>query len=43
MVPDGEMEILRTYRSMVREMCGVQFRERKIYMDLMFMFGLSKA
>ena len=39
-----DMGILRrTERSMVRAMCGVQLKDRKRSMDLMFMLGLNKT
>ena len=39
---ESEMLILqRTERSMVRAMCGVQLKDRKRSMDLMFMFSLN--
>ena len=38
---ENEMGILRrTERSMVRAMCGVQFKDRKRSMDLIFMLLL---
>ena len=38
------MEILhRTERSMMRAMCGVQFKDRKRSMDLMFMLCLKET
>ena len=41
---ESEIGILRrTKRSTVREMCGVQLKDRKISSDLMFMLGLSEA
>ena len=44
MVPEREMGILRrTERSMVREMCGEQLKNRKISMDMMFMLGLKET
>ena len=33
----------RTERSMVRAMCGVQLKDRKISKDLMFMLGLTET
>ena len=39
---ESEMGILRrTERSLVRAMCGVQLKDRKIYVDLMFILGLD--
>ena len=41
---ESEMGILqRTERSMVREMCEVQLKDRKRCMDLMFLLGLDEA
>ena len=41
---ESEMGIMRrTERSMVRAMCGVQLKNRKISTDLMFMLGLNEA
>ena len=41
---ESEMGILqRTERSMVRAMCGVQLKDRKISTDLMFMLGLLET
>ena len=40
---ESEMGILRTKRSMVRAMCGVQLKNRKMYTDLMFMLGWNKT
>ena len=41
---ESDMGILRgTERSMVRAMCGVQLKDRKISTDLMFMLGLKKT
>ena len=37
------MENLRTERSMVRAMCGVQLKDRKRSMDLMFMLCLKET
>ena len=34
---------LRTERSMVRAMCGVQLKDRKRSTDLMFMLGMCEA
>ena len=43
MVPEREMGILqRTVRSMVRAMCGVQFKDRKRYAFLL-MLGLNET
>ena len=40
---ESEMVILRkTRRSIVRAMCGVQLKDRKRSIDLMFMFGLCE-
>ena len=33
----------RTERSMVRAMCGIQLKDRKIYMDMMIMLVLNKT
>ena len=33
----------RTKTSMVRAMCGVQLKGRKLSMDLMFMLGLNET
>ena len=35
--------VQRTERSMAREMCGVQLKDRKRSTDLMFMLGLSET
>ena len=41
---ESEMGILRrTERSMVRAMCGVQLKDRKRSMDLMFILGLKET
>ena len=41
---ESEMGILRrTERSMVRAMCGVQIKDIKRYMDLVFMLGLNET
>ena len=41
---ESEIGILRrTERSMVRAMCGVQFKDRKRFTDLMFMLGLNET
>ena len=41
---ESEMGILqRTERSMVRALCGVQLKDRKRSMDLMFMLGLNET
>ena len=41
---EGEMGILqRTEGSMVRAMCGEQFKDRKISTDLMVMLGLNET
>ena len=41
---ESEMRILRrTERSMVRAMCGVQLKDRKRSMDLVFMLGLNET
>ena len=37
------MGILRTEKSMVRAMCGVQLRDRKRSMHLMFVLGLMET
>ena len=43
-IKQREMGILRrTERSMVRAMCGVQFKDRKRSMALMFMLGLNET
>ena len=40
----SEMGIIRrTERSMVRAMCGVQLKDRKISTDLMFMLGMNET
>ena len=40
----SEMGILRmTERSMMRIICGVQLKEKKISMDFMFMLGLKET
>ena len=45
MVPERKRNgILRTTEtSMVKAMCGVQLKDRKRCMDLMFMLGLNKT
>ena len=41
---ESEMGILqRTERSIMRTMCGVQLKDRKRSMDLMFMLDLNKT
>ena len=41
---ESKMEfLLRTERSMVRAMCGVQLNDRKRFLDLMFMLGLKET
>ena len=41
---ESEVGILqRIERSMVKAMCGVQLKDRKRSMDLMFMLGLKKT
>ena len=41
---ESEIGILqRTERSMVRAMCGVQLKDRKGSIDLVFMLGLKEA
>ena len=40
---ESETEIFRTEGSMVRAMCGVQLKDRKRSMDLMFMFDLNET
>ena len=41
---ENEMGILqRTERSMVRAMCGVQFKDRERSTDLMLMLGLKET
>ena len=40
---ESKMGILRTERSMVRAMCGVQFNGRKRSTNLMFMLGLRET
>ena len=41
---ESEMGILRrTERSIVRAMCGVQFKDRKRSTDLMFILGLNET
>ena len=42
MLEKSEMGILRTERSMVREMCGVQLKDRKRSTDFMFMMCLKE-
>ena len=40
---ENEMGILWTERSIVGAMCGVQLKDRKRFMDLMFMLGLNET
>ena len=41
---ESEVEILRrTERTMVRAMCGVQLKDKKRSIDLMFMLGLNET